>query len=115
MAVVSATHADTALLHRQQLQAIYERLKQSPVPIKGGLNLDELKNRRKRSQQMAVLKDFFSHPERVDFRNAPLPTSSTQEEIDRHRAALEYRLDCLKVLVEITESEIETLSKSKPE
>lgn len=108
------TIATTAEVHRQELRAIFLRIEKEGYKPKRAFGLDEIKDAQKRRQQLEVLKGFFGDPARLDLRHAAIPTSSSAEELARHRETLTYRLECLKAMVELTQGELETLDRAQP-
>jgi len=72
----------------------------------------------KRSKQFSIVKNLFEDPLTFDLDKQVIPTSSSPEEIAARQKDLQYRIDILKSILEIAESEMQLLSQAmrqKPE
>ncbi len=66
----------------------------------------------KRTKQFSIIKQLFDDPLTFDLDKEIIPTSSSAEEIAARQKELGYRIDILKSILEITESEMQILSQA---
>ena len=67
--------------------------------------------KKRKEKQLRLLRDFFIRPEIVQMQNDSIPTSSSTDEIEQRKRELHYRLNLIKALLEVTESELQLLSE----
>lgn len=66
-----------------------------------------------RHKQMQIIRDLLANPPLLDLAREPIHCASTPEEIIERRRELEYRLQWLRALIEMTESELELLGSAR--
>lgn len=66
-----------------------------------------------RHKQMQIVRDLLANPPLLDLAREPINCASTQEEIIERRRELEYRLQWLRALIEMTESELSLLGNAR--
>jgi hypothetical protein len=77
------------------------------------LNLWDLHAKREeRRKQLQLLQEFLRNPSVIDLKDDVIPTSSSRAEIEQRKKELQYRIDILKALLEVTEGELELLSRA---
>ena len=69
--------------------------------------------KKRKEKQLRLLRDFFIRPEIVQMQNDSIPTSSSTDEIEQRKRDLHYRLNLIKALLAVTESELQLLSERK--
>jgi len=60
------------------------------------------------------LRDLLTAPPVLDLAREPFTCASTPEEIAERRRELEYRLQWLRALTEMTEAELDLLDRARP-
>jgi hypothetical protein len=68
----------------------------------------------KRKYQLGLVKELYEDPLKLNFKTQFVPNSSTPEEIAERKMELRYRIDMLKAVMEITEGELNLLSRAAP-
>jgi hypothetical protein len=71
-------------------------------------------DRDKRKHQLGLVKDLYENPMKLNFKAQFVPSSSTPEEIAERKIELQYRIKMLKAVMEITEGELQLLSRAAP-
>lgn len=69
---------------------------------------------RKRRQQLGILKQFLDNPVDFGLDTEVVPTSSTPAEIAQRRKELQYKIDLLRNLLELMQSELTMLDQAQP-
>jgi len=88
----------------------------SAGPGAGGLDLLEMFiQMEERKQQLKLLSELLNNPAVLSLKNEAIPCSTTAGEIEQRKRELQYRIDVLKVLLEVTESELNMLSRAAME
>jgi hypothetical protein len=72
-----------------------------------------LSAREKRETRARVLREFFRSFGILDARAAPIPSSTTEEEIEGRKREVALRLDLLRAVLELTQSELRSLTRRK--
>jgi len=83
-----------------------------------GKNVDLLEmmiQMEERKQHLKLLEELLGNPAILSLKNDAIPCSSSPEEIEQRRVELQYRADILKVLLEVTQSELEMLRQAVTE
>jgi hypothetical protein len=68
-----------------------------------------LSPRKKREARIRVLREFFLSSGILNLRDAPIPSSTTEEEIEGRKREVELRRDLLRAVLELTQSELRSL------
>lgn len=113
--VPQSNQTEAAGLAAHEIEALFAELQPTEVNEHARAGADPLAVRHERQQRMNLLKNFFSSSAGANMRSGPIPTSSSAAELAQHRQNLEFRLECLRALVAITESELAQLARGQPE
>ena len=65
-----------------------------------------------RRKQLQLLQEFLRNPSVVNLKDDVIPTLSSRAEIEQRKKELQYRIDILKALLEVTQDELELLSRA---
>ena len=72
-----------------------------------------VQRKKKRKHQLSIIKSFFEDPLRFVLRNELAPSSSSVEQIEERQRTLQHRMELLKTLVEMAESEMQLLCQAE--
>ena len=66
----------------------------------------------KRKKQLQLLRTFS--PTILHLKDNAIPSSTTKEEIEQRKKEVQYRIDLIKALLDITQGELDLLSSTNP-
>ena len=69
--------------------------------------------KKKKKHQLQIIKDLFEDPIRFGLQTEFIPSSTSIEEIEQRKKELRYRMDLLRTMLEMMESEMELLSRGQ--